>query len=138
MYGRYKAFDRAEKPGTYSNHWLNVQAFLIRVGFAMTVLTAVLPDFVRGRYSGSEDLSLMHLFGIGVGIMLALVGIGWYCGLALLIDTKHHPALAARPLVWLPHIITVWIFWLVRMTCVHKCDSAQLIVYFELHCWFRR
>jgi hypothetical protein len=127
MHGRHNAFHNTDKPGTYSNQSLNLQALMIRVGFALTVLTAVLPDFVRGRYSGSEILSEMHLLGIGVGIVLALAGIAWYCGLALVTYARHHPNLANQPFVWLPHIITVWIFWLVRTT---RLGSLSMRVHF--------
>ena len=98
--------------GFYPNWWLNLQCFLIRLGMILTVLTAVLPDFVKGRFHGSTDLTFLHLVGIGLGILLALVGIVSYNVTALWTYCKHPKSFWKNPQLWLPHIFGVWTFWL--------------------------
>ena len=100
--------------GVFPPFRLNIQCILIRLGMVLTVITAVLPDFARGRYHGSDDLTTLHLVGIGLGIALALAGIFWYNYTAVYCQhgQQHTGEFWKRPELWMPHVISVWTFWL--------------------------
>ena len=100
--------------GVFPNNYLVGQTLLIRVGLMLTILTAVIPDYAVGKYSSVVTLSLIHVVGIAVGIGFILIGICWYCALALRTHRKHYleSDLWSKPLIWGPHLLTVWVFWL--------------------------
>ena len=119
MAGKWNAFGEnvlAENiaRGVFPNNYLVGQTLLIRVGLMLTILTAVIPDYAVGKYSSVVTLSMIHVVGIAVGIGLILIGICWYCALALRTHRKHYleADLWSKPLIWGPHLLTVWVFWL--------------------------
>ena len=119
MAGKWNAFGEnvlAENiaRGVFPNNYLVGQTLLIRVGLMLTILTAVIPDYAVGKYSSVVTLSLIHVVGIAVGIAFILIGICWYCALALRTHRKHYKEadLWSKPLIWGPHLLTVWVFWL--------------------------
>ena len=100
--------------GFFPNKDLIWCCMLIRVGLGMTVITGVLPDLAKGvtplASVGLLSLTKLHLGGITLGIGLVLIGITWYVVEALHLRTTNdnHAKHLDKPLLWVPHVATMW------------------------------
>lgn len=94
---------------------------IVRLGVAMTVFTAVMPDYAEGLYELSYVMTKLHLFGVFVGATLCLIGMVAYCVKALwtwrvdpeIVDVARRPGVESEadviqnPMIWLPHGVTM-------------------------------
>lgn len=88
---------------------LNMQMAAVRFGVALTVLTAVMPDYAEGKHKLSSVTTFLHLFGVYAGAILCLGGMFSYCFYALWtwrLDLNSPADVFKNPAVWLPHGVT--------------------------------
>merc|ERR1711871_187397 len=57
---------------------------------------------------------MVHLYGIGLGVLFALLGITKYMVTAMHLRTTNdnHAKHMDRPILWLPHVVTMWTIFL--------------------------
>lgn len=102
---------RQWEEGYFPNKEFIINCSLIRLGLVMTCVTGVLPDFAEGIFKASELMSKVHLYGIGLGVFFALLGITKYMVTAMHLRTTNdnHAKHMDRPILWFPHVITMWV-----------------------------
>ena len=117
---------RQWEEGYFPNRDFNLVCFVIRFGLAMTCVTAVLPDVVEGvvkltttagEGGWPPSLASMHLGGIGLGIMSAVIGITYYIMVALRLRTMsdNHSKHMDKTILWIPHMLTMWVLMLTAL-----------------------
>jgi hypothetical protein len=105
---------RQWEEGYFPNKSFIFDCFMIRLGLVFTCFTAVLPDFAEGIFQASVTMSNYHLWGIELGIALTLIGVLKYMLTAMHLRTTNdnHAKHMDRPLLWAPHVVTMWIVWM--------------------------
>eukprot|EP01043_Picozoa_sp_COSAG02_P087659 COSAG02_NODE_24898_length_674_cov_1.768696_1_plen_187_part_10 len=102
---------RQWEEGYFPNKEFIFDCSMIRLGLVMTCVTGVLPDFAEGIFKASELMSVVHLYGIGLGVFFALLGITKYMVTAMHLraTNDNHAKHMDRPILWFPHVVTMWV-----------------------------